>query len=373
MEITAVHEVIENEENIEYSSEEVLGKTINTVIIGDSLAKGDDGQSYKGHANISDWLKYFTRKPIINNGIWGDTLDGVIKRLATDVIKLKPKYAIILVGTNDINNGTDTKEMVKKAMIIGQTLKNNNIKPIFISIPPRNDKPELNSIIRDYNLKLAYWCDISDFQFVDIYSHLADFNGNAAINGVLSFDDLHWTPQGAYVAAKTISGYYPIFNDNIQNRFSTTELLIEDVNDSTRINNANANFNIEVNLNKKMGTMSEYQVISKTSDVVGSVGISQKIYFQPSNKYRVELDIEWEMIGNIDSDTTLRGVISIETSDGVYYQTFLDSYNLLNAKFRPFVDIDIPQGTKNVTIEIYGFGASHFNLKIGRVETQKLS
>lgn len=77
----------------DYGNEQLLytKKEIDYVFIGDSITYHWDFNAYLN-----------TDKTIVNRGIGGDSSEYVLKRFDADVIQLKPKCAVLMIGTNDI-------------------------------------------------------------------------------------------------------------------------------------------------------------------------------------------------------------------------------------------------------------------------------
>gem|GEM_PF-1133978 len=84
------------------------------IFIGDSITQG-----WKGDV----WGKYYSGRHALNYGVAGDTTQNVLYRLNFDGLKaLKPKVAVILIGTNNtgINSPTEIAAGVKA--VIDKTL-----------------------------------------------------------------------------------------------------------------------------------------------------------------------------------------------------------------------------------------------------------
>ena len=67
------------------------------VFLGDSITQGwgdNMGNSFPG-------------VKVANRGISGDTTRGVLIRLKEDVLSLNPKGVVILIGTNDLEEGVE--------------------------------------------------------------------------------------------------------------------------------------------------------------------------------------------------------------------------------------------------------------------------
>ena len=125
----------------------------NLTLIGDSITHGNSSANYVKiiQERIKEkGLKY----DVINAGINGNTTTDILARIDT-IIKCKPNFATILIGTNDaknsFNNGIKIKNDAKRIQkleedlniyrknlisIIERLKKDTNAKIALISIPP---------------------------------------------------------------------------------------------------------------------------------------------------------------------------------------------------------------------------------------------
>jgi lysophospholipase L1-like esterase len=118
-----------------------------------------------------------------NRGIGGDTTRGILYRLDANVLSLKPKAVVLLIGTNDIGNGADPRDVADNINQIVKEMKKRYPKmPIIVcEVMPSSEKKqrpadkikELNSLIKkDMRWKRhVYVCDT--------WSIYADANGDA--------------------------------------------------------------------------------------------------------------------------------------------------------------------------------------------------
>jgi lysophospholipase L1-like esterase len=136
------------------ANQALAGKTVDTVLIGDSITEG--------------WVKQdpdFFVGGTVGRGISGQTSPQLLVRFWQDVIALRPKVVHIMIGTNDLagNTGPTSPEAYKNAIRAMVTLaKANHIVVILGSIPPadrfdwaRQHKPAptivaLNAWLKDY-------------------------------------------------------------------------------------------------------------------------------------------------------------------------------------------------------------------------------
>lgn len=144
------------------------------VFIGDSIT-----EFWKQNDSI-----FFNQNNYINRGISSQTSVHVLERFDNDVISLKPKSVIILVGINDIaeNFGPISLEeiMVNITLMVEKSLKN-NIEVLLCSILPANSfywNPKIQPIekIKQLNQMIKAYCILKQLDFVDYYTEMVDEN-----------------------------------------------------------------------------------------------------------------------------------------------------------------------------------------------------
>ncbi|HJO09924.1 MAG TPA: GDSL-type esterase/lipase family protein [Verrucomicrobiota bacterium] len=93
------------------------------VFLGDSITQGW-GDTMGGS---------FPGVKVANRGISGDTTRGVLIRLEEDVLALKPSGIVLLIGTNDLEEGAPPKLIAGNLKLIIAALKKHNTKmPIIL-------------------------------------------------------------------------------------------------------------------------------------------------------------------------------------------------------------------------------------------------
>jgi len=104
------------------------------VFFGDSITEG-----------WGSLAKDFPNMKVANRGISGDTTRGLRFRAQDDVIAVNPKAVSILIGTNDLDQGTEPDVVVDNLKaIVGGLQKANPKLPIVINkVMPRGAKPNL--------------------------------------------------------------------------------------------------------------------------------------------------------------------------------------------------------------------------------------
>lgn len=152
-----------------------------------------------GDSIIAGWYEqtlFEENKNFINRGINGQTTSQILHRFQQDVIDLKPKSVIILVGTNDIaeNQGPiilleiqdNFQKMIEQARI-------NNIKIVLCSILPVskyywNTLIEPLEKIKSLNTFLVSLADKKSVFYVEFYTNMEK---NGGFNQKFSEDGVH--------------------------------------------------------------------------------------------------------------------------------------------------------------------------------------
>lgn len=151
---------------------EVEAKQGALVFFGDSITQGWG----------NDMGKAFDAK-VANRGISGDTTRGMLYRLEEDVLALKPPGVVMLMGTNDLEEGAAPAVIAGNLKLIIGNLKAFNAKmPIVLCtvFPSHESKKRPADTIKEIN-KLYTELVKGDRQVtvVDTWSMFADENGNA--------------------------------------------------------------------------------------------------------------------------------------------------------------------------------------------------
>jgi len=122
------------------SSKQDLGSV---VLFGDSITQG--------WPNLDS---YFPNLKIANRGISGDTTRGMLIRLEQDVISVKPRGVVLLMGTNDLEEGAKPETIAKNVSSIIQQLKqHDSTLPIVLCMifPSSESKARPTAQIQETN------------------------------------------------------------------------------------------------------------------------------------------------------------------------------------------------------------------------------
>lgn len=151
------------------------------VFLGDSIVQGwgdDLGGTFPG-------------VKVANRGIGGDTSRGVLIRLKDDVLALHPRGVVLLIGTNDLEEGAGPEVIAGNIRLIVDALEKSSPKmPIIVCqiFPSSAEKKRSADKIKAANQAISQAVG-KDRQvtLVDTWSLFADSKGDAPIE---QFPDL---------------------------------------------------------------------------------------------------------------------------------------------------------------------------------------
>lgn len=164
-------------------------------------------------------LKELFGKPAIaNRGISGDTTKGLLKRLDSSVIALKPELVVLLIGTNDFGHFShQTPENVYERILktitrIREDLPKTKIYleavyPVNQAINPDVVNSRDNQVTRSLNQMLD---DIEGVTFLDFSEALSGVSG--ALSTQFSDDGLHLNQNGYALITDLLKQAIPELN-----------------------------------------------------------------------------------------------------------------------------------------------------------------
>jgi beta-glucosidase len=174
---------------------------IKLLFIGDSITDAWSGPGKE------QWNKRFAPRGAVNLGIGGDRTQHVLWRLENGNIEgLKPKAAVLMIGTNNSNGRDHTAEEIAdgiKAIVAKLRKELPETKILLLAIFPRGEKPNPQREKNAQASKMA--SEVADGKMVH-YLDIGDkFLGDG---GVLSKeimpDLLHLSPKGYEIWAEAI-------------------------------------------------------------------------------------------------------------------------------------------------------------------------
>lgn len=170
------------------------------VFLGDSITQGWGDRMGGSFGDLK----------VANRGISGDTTRGVLIRLREDVLSLNPAAVVLLIGTNDLEEGADPETIVSNLkLILAELESHDRTMPIILCqvFPSSESKKRPAAKIKKLNqLYAAAVKGDARIVPVDTWPLFADAQGDAKPE---EFPDLLHPNQAGY--AKWAAALRPIF------------------------------------------------------------------------------------------------------------------------------------------------------------------
>jgi beta-glucosidase len=174
-------------------NERVAKGNVDLLFIGDSITHGWEGDGKQV------WAKYYAPRNAVNLGIGGDRTQHVLWRLENGNIEgIKPKLAVLMIGTNNSNGNDNTAEEIGagiQAIVKKLREKLPETKVLILAIFPRGEKPnaqrEKNAAASKVASQLA---DGKNVFFLDIGPKFLTEDGT--LTAEIMPDRLHLSPKG---------------------------------------------------------------------------------------------------------------------------------------------------------------------------------
>jgi hypothetical protein len=136
---------------------------------------------------------------VANRGISGDTTRGMLLRLNQDVLALNPKGIVMLMGTNDLEEGADASQVSKNIELILTAIQKHNPKiPVTLCrvLPASASKKRPAEQIQAINAAIAKVAlNFPQVTMVDTWTQFANEQGDAKPS---EFPDLLHPNQDGY-------------------------------------------------------------------------------------------------------------------------------------------------------------------------------
>ncbi|WP_263090699.1 GDSL-type esterase/lipase family protein [Curtobacterium sp. RIT-PI-V] len=139
------------------------------------------------------WDSWLPDEQTLNQGISGDTTDGVLARLDA-VVAEQPEVIVLLIGTNDFGNHRASAEhVVRNVETILVTLRRElpGVRLLLVSVLPRQS--EYTTKIEEANRHLRQFVATCHAQYLDAWPALADGDH---LDDRFTDDGLHLTDDG---------------------------------------------------------------------------------------------------------------------------------------------------------------------------------
>jgi lysophospholipase L1-like esterase len=177
------------------------GEKAQVIFIGDSITQGWESEGKEV------WGRYYAHRNAVNLGIGGDRTEQVLWRLDNgNLVGLKPKAAVVMIGTNNSNGEDNTPgQIVDGVTAIVQKLRQKlpETKILLVAIFPRgeNFNPQRGKILQ-VNQVLRKLADAEWVHWIDFGHEFV--NAQGLIPRALMPDYLHLRPKGYGIWAEAI-------------------------------------------------------------------------------------------------------------------------------------------------------------------------
>ncbi len=128
-------------------------------------------------------------------GISGELTSEMANRLEGDVIHLKPDYAVILGGSNDLGWGLQPVEIMRNLKEMYQRVIRVGIQPISVTVPSIRGFDALIPARKVLNGLIIEYCRSQNQPFIDLFMETAE-PGTLRLAERYSNDGLHLTTEG---------------------------------------------------------------------------------------------------------------------------------------------------------------------------------
>lgn len=172
------------EENAKFSKNQI-------VFLGDSIT-----EKYNLNRNYRD-----LDLDCYNRGISGDTTTWLLSRLQVSIFDISPAIIVLMIGTNDINNGRTPEEISNTYNTILQLISTNLPDTLVycMSIIPQNNEHSNNAshnnvTIMETNAQIEVLAEDYGYEYINLYDRLLD--EDEMLQDRYTNDGLHLNKRG---------------------------------------------------------------------------------------------------------------------------------------------------------------------------------
>jgi lysophospholipase L1-like esterase len=174
---------------------------VDLVFIGDSITEGWEG------AGREVWQQHYGNRKAMNLGIGGDRTQHVLWRLDNGNIEgIKPKLAVIMIGTNNSNGNDNSAEEISdgiKSIVAKLRDRLPEMKILLLGVFPRGEKhnPQREKISTTNEIARQV-ADGKMVRYLDIKEKF--LNEDGSLSKDIMPDYLHLSPKGYEIWASSI-------------------------------------------------------------------------------------------------------------------------------------------------------------------------
>lgn len=171
------------------------------IFIGDSITQAWESVGRRV------WMKHYHKRNTVNLGISGDRTEHVLWRLDNGNIKgIKPKAAVIMIGTNNTGRNPDTPSKIVDgvtAIVAKLRKKLPETKILLLGIFPRGQNFNAQrGIINQVNQTIRKLHDGKQVHYLEIGHNFLEADGS--LDRKIMPDFLHLSPRGYEIWAESI-------------------------------------------------------------------------------------------------------------------------------------------------------------------------
>lgn len=154
------------------------------------------------HIEQCEWHEWQldTTRPVLNRGIVGDGVDGLLARLDADVLRHRPAQVVVCIGTNDLLFGRRAEDIAARYREIVQRIRQGAPQAglVLVSVLPVNNTVKKSGLEKAQVLALnehirriaGEW----SIPYLDLHAALADGDGN--LSEKFTADGVHLNGAG---------------------------------------------------------------------------------------------------------------------------------------------------------------------------------
>jgi beta-glucosidase len=158
---------------------------------------------------LNVWNMYYQLRNTFDNGLEGDRTQQVLWRIRNgELIGLKPKLIILMIGTNNIDDGATPDEIAVGVQTICQELRNQlpNTRILLLGILPRSGGASISDAVAQINSKLI---NLDDGYWIRFLNMISAFEiSHTQVKPELYKDDRHLTPAGYEVWYMSMESWF---------------------------------------------------------------------------------------------------------------------------------------------------------------------
>lgn len=168
------------------------------------------GDSHIAQCEWHEWLG--DDPPVLNRGIIGDGVEGLLTRLDSDVLRFQPSRIIVCIGVNDLFFGKKTEDIAPRYRELVQKIRSGapQAELLLVSVLPVNNRVRDtgldNARVKALNEAIRKIAGEWALPYLDLYSELADADDELAAK--FTADGVHLNGTGYAVWKHNLAPFF---------------------------------------------------------------------------------------------------------------------------------------------------------------------